>query len=63
MKRKILILLAALSCTLGLSACTQKDRVSYNLSKEADNFNVVRQPRLQGAARVVHTWQRGNRAA
>lgn len=43
MKRKILILLAALSCTLGLSACTQKDRVSYNLSKEADNFNVVRQ--------------------
>lgn len=43
MKRKILILLAVLSGTLGLSACTQKDRVSYNLSKEADNFNVVRQ--------------------
>lgn len=43
MKRKMIILLAVLSGTLGLSACTQKDRVSYNLSEEADNFNVVRQ--------------------
>ena len=39
----MIILLAVLSGTLGLSACTQKDRVSYNLSEEADNFNVVRQ--------------------
>ncbi len=26
-----------------LTGCTEADRVSYNLSKEADNFNVVRQ--------------------
>lgn len=26
-----------------LSSCTQAERVSYNLSKEADNFNIVRQ--------------------
>ena len=26
-----------------LSGCSQADRVSYNLSKEADNFNVVRE--------------------
>ena len=25
------------------TGCTQADRVSYNLSKEADSFNVVRQ--------------------
>ena len=43
MKRKILILLAALSGVFCLSGCTQKDKVSYNLSQEADNFNVVRQ--------------------
>lgn len=28
---------------VGLSGCNQSDKVSYNLSKEADNFNVVRQ--------------------
>lgn len=40
----------AVSCVLVLSltlmlltGCSQADRVSYNLSKEADNFNVVRQ--------------------
>jgi len=26
-----------------LAGCTQSERVSHNLSKEADNFNVVRQ--------------------
>ena len=25
-----------------MAACTQADKVSYNLSEEADNFNVVR---------------------
>ena len=28
---------------VGLSGCNQSERVSYNLSKEADGFNVVRQ--------------------
>lgn len=32
------------SCTLfPLASCTESERVSYNLSKQADNFNVVRQ--------------------
>ena len=43
MKKKILcitmILLVLLSCLCG---CRQNDRVSYNISKQADNFNVTR---------------------
>lgn len=43
MKKKILcvamILLVLLSC---LCSCRQNDRVSYNISKQADNFNVTR---------------------
>lgn len=35
----IVMLIAAFS----LTGCTEADRVSYNLSKEADNFNDVRQ--------------------
>lgn len=31
-----------LSCLL-LSSCSEAERVSYNLSQQADNFNVVRQ--------------------
>lgn len=32
------------SCALfPLSGCTEAERASYNLSKQADNFNVVRQ--------------------
>lgn len=44
MKKKILLL--GLIASLGLlTGCeeTQADRVSYNLSEEADNFNCVRQ--------------------
>lgn len=43
MRKKIISL--TLMCTLlvGLVGCNQAERVSRNLSKEADNFNVVRQ--------------------
>ena len=34
-----ILLLVALSC---LSGCTESERVSHNISKEADNFNVTR---------------------
>lgn len=34
------ILLLIVMCMCG---CTQAERASYNLSKEADNFNIVRQ--------------------
>lgn len=43
MKRLILIALTAILCTVALTGCVQADKVSLNLSQEADNFNVVRQ--------------------
>ena len=41
MKKAILILMV-LAAALSLCSCREASRVSYNLSKEADNFNVVR---------------------
>ena len=41
MKRKLI--LATAICVIGLTACTEASRVSYNLSQEADNFNDIRQ--------------------
>ena len=44
MKKKVLtvLLLIGLISTI-MTGCNEADRVSTNLSKEADNFNVVRQ--------------------
>lgn len=42
-KSKVMFLLVLLLlCAVLLSACTEAERVSYNVSKEADNFNVIR---------------------
>ena len=44
MKKKILVICMIGAIVLGLSGCeTEAQRVSYNLSQEADNFNVVRE--------------------
>lgn len=48
MKTKTLKIIAciasAIACTVALTGCdTEANRVSYNLSQEADNFNDVRQ--------------------
>ena len=44
MKKKILAICMIGAIVLGLSGCeTEAQRVSYNLSQEADNFNVVRE--------------------
>lgn len=47
MKRRIAaICLAAsmlVSACFSLTSCTEAERASYNISKQADNFNVVRQ--------------------
>lgn len=44
MKKKIAITILALIFVVTLGGCaTQAERVSYNLSQEADNFNDVRQ--------------------
>ena len=32
----------ALVVVVGLAGCRQSDKISYNVSKEADNFNVIR---------------------
>ena len=41
MKNKILVLVILMMLTL--TGCTEAERVSYNLSEQADNFNIVRQ--------------------
>lgn len=41
--KKIVALSSILVMLLCVSGCTQADRVAYNLSQEADNFNIVRQ--------------------
>lgn len=42
--KKILIFLMIAVMAISLTACeTEADRVSYNLSQQADNFNIVRQ--------------------
>ncbi|TAH59593.1 MAG: hypothetical protein EWM50_07795 [Gottschalkiaceae bacterium] len=40
--KKVLMLMVAVLLILSLSGCTQADRVSSNLSQEADNFNILR---------------------
>ena len=43
-KKIISVLVLSVLMVLGLTGCdTEANRVSYNLSQEADNFNVVRQ--------------------
>ena len=41
--KKIVVIMLALVMVLCCSGCSQAERVSYNLSKQADNFNIVRQ--------------------
>lgn len=42
--KKLFISVLAVFMLFGLSACDDReaDKVSYNVSKEADNFNVIR---------------------
>lgn len=42
MKKKIVALASCVLIAGTLVGCTQADRASYNLSKEADNFNDIR---------------------
>ena len=43
MKKKILLLLMGAMLVTSLTGCTEAERVSYNVSEEADNFNILRQ--------------------
>lgn len=42
MKKKIILITLLIVLTVTLTSCRQAERVSYNVSKEADNFNVIR---------------------
>lgn len=46
MKRKIILIIISViilvAMLFGLSGCTEAERVSYNVSQSADNFNVIR---------------------
>ena len=42
-KKIIATITGAAIAAMSFTGCTEAERVSYNLSKEADNFNVVRQ--------------------
>jgi outer membrane lipoprotein-sorting protein len=41
--KKAIFIASILLVLVILAGCSESERVSYNLSKEADNFNVVRQ--------------------
>ena len=41
MKKAISVISAIMLC-ISLTGCREADRVSHNVSKEADNFNVIR---------------------
>ena len=43
MKKRILALIISIVITVLATGCSEAERVSYNLSQQADNFNVVRQ--------------------
>lgn len=40
--KKMIALITAVIITATLAGCTESERVSYNISEEADNFNVFR---------------------
>ena len=42
MKKIVISLALIMALLLALSGCTEAEKVSYNVSKEADNFNVTR---------------------
>lgn len=41
--KKIISLILVIAISTMLVGCTEAERVSYNLSEQADNFNIVRQ--------------------
>ena len=43
MKKRIVAAIIAVSAAVGVAACSEASKVESNLTKEADNFNVVRQ--------------------
>lgn len=42
MRRKLMMLVATMLMVVCVAGCNQAERASYNISKEANNFNVTR---------------------
>lgn len=42
MKKAIALILAIVMASMALAGCTEAEKVSSNISQEADNFNVIR---------------------
>lgn len=42
MKKKLLMVMLTVMMAMAMTGCTEVDRVSENISQEADNFNVIR---------------------
>lgn len=42
MKKELFVLVLFCVCVFGVIGCTEADRVSSNISQDADNFNVIR---------------------
>ncbi|MEX1541547.1 hypothetical protein AB3I13_13975, partial [Enterococcus sp. C62] len=40
--KKLIVFISLLGISITLGACRESDKVSYNVSQEADNFNVIR---------------------
>ena len=49
MKKKIVSFILICTLAMGVTGCREADRVSHNVSKEADNFNVVRRLSVMSA--------------
>lgn len=41
--KKVLIAILMIFCVIYITGCSESEKVSYNISKEADNFNTIRQ--------------------
>ena len=52
MKKFITVILLVVLLISAIGCSTQADRVAYNLSQQADNFNIVR--RLLTASLAIH---------
>lgn len=42
MKKVVAVVIATLMVAVLMTGCTESEQVSYNIGKEADNFNVTR---------------------
>lgn len=43
MKKKLIMAIVTIFTLVAFTGCSQSERVSHNLSKEADSFNVIRE--------------------